>query len=329
MKFKQYLIERRMKSERMILYHGTSSKFLSTILSKGLQADPKKKVWDVDTNVSSTSSSRVSLHGAYMTRNIMTALSSAGRSVDKFGGNRIVLSILFQPRSGVPDEDSVRYYINGAIQTAMGVSDGATFYNEVNLAVFLYKGKLPSFVTCDKNCLVDKFRDALIARAEGAKIEIDPRSFKRKDLENMMQAELTRRVAEYWKTSAKWDKYRGFFEVLEHAPEFQKFSSQERGEKIKEFAKKHVSSANQAESDYLTNLDTMTRTIFKGMRKDTEDFLYSVRSLSNINYKGRNKILSIVEILRDEKIGKIRYGKVPQQFTHDYKKSWGDIKLEK
>lgn len=329
MKFKQYLTERRMRSDRMILYHGTSSKFLRPILSKGLQADPKKKVWDIDTNVSSTTSSRASLTGAYMTRNVMTALSSAGRAVDKFGGNRIVLSILFQPRSGVPDEDSVRHYIDGAIQTAMGVADGATFYNEVSLAIFLYKGKLPSFVTCDKDCLVKNFRDALITRAKSGKIEIDPRSFKQKDLENMMQAELTRRVAEYWKTSAKWDKYRGFFEVLEHAPEFQKFDAKERGDKIKEFAKKNVPSPSQAENDYLQNLDLMTRTIFKGMRKDTEDFLYSVRSLSGIGYKGRNKILSIVEILPDEKIGKVRYGTVPQQFVHDYKKSWGDIKIEK
>lgn len=325
MRFKKYLIERRMKSERIIVYHGTSSNFLRKIKSQGLQADPKKKVWDVDLNTSSGMSTRASLKGAYMTANLVTATSAALNAKQKFGGNRLIVCVLFQPRSGIPDEDSIIYTLDFAVGHALGVGNNS-FYNKVGLAVFLFNLK---DVNCDKKCYTDKFIEELKKQKE-----VNPKALNYKDAETFLQAELMRRVAQDWKNEPDYEHYKGFDDIMPAIPydERKKLSPEEQDKKYKDWKKKianAILSPAEADREYLKQLDIMTRRAFKGERKNIEDFSYNVRSLEDVNYRGRNKIICIAELIEPEDfkqptIVKIHYGKLPDDFMKQYKQRVGD-----
>lgn len=319
-----------MKSNRIVVFHGTSSSFLRKIKSQGLKADPKKKVWDIDLNTSSGTSTRVSLKGAYLTANYMTASSSALNAKQKFGGNRLIISVLFQPRSGIPDEDSIRYTLNHAIERALGVGNNS-FYNKMALAIFLFNLK---DVNCDKKCYTDKFIEELKKQKE-----VNSKALNYKDAENFLQAELMRRVSQDWKNEPEYEHYKGFSDIMPHISyeEQKKISQEERDKRYeawKKKIKKAVLSVAEADREYLKQLDIMTRRAFKGVRKSTEDFLYNVRSIEDINYRGRNRIISIVEIIEPEDyenptILKVHYGKIPDDFIKQYKQRVGDnFKIE-
>jgi len=70
----------------IVMFHGTSDKFLQSILKNGILPEPPQKTWDEDKNISSISASRESLKGSYWTSNLLTATSSAWNTVKKFGG---------------------------------------------------------------------------------------------------------------------------------------------------------------------------------------------------------------------------------------------------
>jgi len=94
------LFERRLQPTTL-MYHGTSSVFLRSILKTGLDANPKQKSWD-------SKGSMPSLGGVYMA-------STAGRStrlaaqeaVEKYGGSPILITIQVVTSSGTPDEDDI------------------------------------------------------------------------------------------------------------------------------------------------------------------------------------------------------------------------------
>lgn len=80
-------------------FHGTSSKFLPSIRSKGILGSPPQTVWN---------SSLTSIPGhVYLTTDIGTALDYADKARRKFGGDRVVLVVYLSdndPRV-IPDED--------------------------------------------------------------------------------------------------------------------------------------------------------------------------------------------------------------------------------
>lgn len=332
MRFGKYLVERRMKSERIIMYHGTSSKFLRTIKSQGLKINPKEKKWDIDQYSDINQPTRASLEGAYLTANLMTATSAAGNSVRKFGGNTIVVCVLFQPRSGLPDEDSVRYTLGHAVQKTLGISSlDNNRYNETTLAVLLFDLKN---IECDKKCLTNRFIEVLKSYGE-----INERALKPEDAENFLKAEMMRRVSHYWKNEKAWYIFSGFEDIMPPIPykDRNKYSVEEEDkirEKWKKKIKDKILSPQEADKEYLKQLDIMTRKAFKGLRTDTSDFQFNVRAMKNVNYKGRNKIISIVEIIepkyiegkgREDKpvILKVHYGSIPNDFIKQYKEKMG------
>lgn len=117
--FLQFVNER-VRSSQSLLFHGTSSVFLRKILKVGLEPDPRAKVWQEDSDASWTTPSRASLSGAYLTNNVMTAVSSAGNAIRKFGGDRLFVVALIQERSALPDEDNIRGSLGRAVADVAG-----------------------------------------------------------------------------------------------------------------------------------------------------------------------------------------------------------------
>jgi len=107
-----------------VFYHGTTTTFLREILKKGLVPDPKKKTWDSDTGV------LASYPGTYFTVDFMTALSAAGNTRNKFGGDRIIIEVQVETRTGLMDEDELPNIYN-EICRAYHVSMNSWFAKEL------------------------------------------------------------------------------------------------------------------------------------------------------------------------------------------------------
>ena len=61
---------------RGIWYHGTSARFIDSIMSQGLIPNPKKRTWDEDPGSNYNSPSRKSIGGVYITKNIIACWRS-------------------------------------------------------------------------------------------------------------------------------------------------------------------------------------------------------------------------------------------------------------
>lgn len=97
----------------IIVYHGTTSKFLPNIVNHGLspRKEDKKNIWQ--DNEDEESSSEIdfldSLPGVYLTTNVHTAANYAKEAVAKFGGNPVVFAVQAVPQSAFADEDNLDF----------------------------------------------------------------------------------------------------------------------------------------------------------------------------------------------------------------------------
>lgn len=113
------LLERRGKGRHsMILYHGTSSSFLKSILKQGLVTTPKNKVWNPDGSFSGPSLE--SYFGTYLTNEVYVAKSAAKDASKKFGGNPLFVIVQIEFKSTVIDEDNVLGAYFDGIEDEMG-----------------------------------------------------------------------------------------------------------------------------------------------------------------------------------------------------------------
>lgn len=103
MRINEILSERRIQ-DTVIMYHGTSSVFLRSILKHGLLPNPGQTSWD-------SGGELPSLGGVYMAPGTRTAWQAGQGAVEKYGGEIIIIEIQSVYLSGTPDEDQVFDYI--------------------------------------------------------------------------------------------------------------------------------------------------------------------------------------------------------------------------
>lgn len=105
----QMLLER---APTVLMYHGTAEKNVRSILRRGLLPKGVDKAWADDPDTSWVQPSRMSLGGVYLTRNLMTAISSSSRGSNaRTGGKRAIIVCQIQPRSLFADEDDFTHII--------------------------------------------------------------------------------------------------------------------------------------------------------------------------------------------------------------------------
>jgi hypothetical protein len=160
------------------------------------------------------------------------------------------------------------------------------------------------------------------------RLNIDERAFDKKVAMNFLVAELKRALSHRWYKSdtTKWEIKKGWIEVynrtkgrvLTGSDEDQKIA-----DKLYKELDKVIPKPSEAEKNYLKALDDMTR-MLKGQRKEyKKDNFINFRSLDNITYKGRNRIIAVAEILSrwdsDEKTKiVVHYGKLPNEFLREF-----------
>lgn len=108
----------RVKTKKLY-YHGTTTRFLNSILSKGLLPNTGEGKWKDDPNASLSQMNRTSVGGIYLSPQIGTAVSAATNAKQELGGERLFVAVLGSPNSFVPDEDNITYSIRSGFSKAI------------------------------------------------------------------------------------------------------------------------------------------------------------------------------------------------------------------
>lgn len=114
MQIKEIILERRQQRTE-IMYHGTSSNLVPSILKHGLLARPPKKTYDLDTYGASTAS----MGGVYVTPIREYAETIAQEAVGTHGGEPAMVTIQYVLGSGDTDEDSLTLVIHNSVNSVM------------------------------------------------------------------------------------------------------------------------------------------------------------------------------------------------------------------
>jgi len=114
MKYKEIITERKQQRTE-IMYHGTSSELVPSILKNGLQARPPKKTYDVDTYGASTAS----MGGVYVADEPGFAMEIAREAVDVHGGEPALVTIQYVKGSADIDEDDIVAAVSDAAKKVM------------------------------------------------------------------------------------------------------------------------------------------------------------------------------------------------------------------
>lgn len=113
MRYREITERRQQRTE--IMYHGTSSNLVPSILKNGLLANPPKKTYDIDTYGASTAS----MGGVYVTPNRSYAEEISRESVETHGGRPAMVTIQYVRGSADLDEDDIVAAISQAASDVM------------------------------------------------------------------------------------------------------------------------------------------------------------------------------------------------------------------
>lgn len=283
-----------------VMFHGTSSIFLRSIMVNGLQPNPEKRTWETDPNTSMASVSRVSLEGSYWTSNLMTAISSSGTAMKKFGGNRLYISAQINEQSAFADEDSLA----GGLTMAYVDTMKQFFPNIVSDAAGLH---LASFTADPK-------------MHEQAKL-----TFAQNLHKHLVGA--PQNPIEYPRLGQIFDDY--LMRLFAHLGE-----QSQRHWFRQDLPMPNVPSVEQAEHQFLMDRDWLSKRYRATTFKKNETFNHTLRIATPVGFRGRNRILCIIEDIRnDAAAGKpdqsyhnlhLRYGSVPQEFIEHWQERIGE-----
>lgn len=304
-----------------IMYHGTSSKHLQSILKNGVLPNPKDKVWgDINDGdyLNTFSFSRASLQGSYWTNNLMTSISSAGQAKRSIGSDYSKLIIVAQiaKQSAFSDEDNYMSILFRAmadtyqkVYNRKSPLTGEATMKSIALSYFtdLDKGR----EQVGKQQWVETFGKLLheYISENPARQPINWSLMK-----DLFETILLRTLIHEKKNSSKWmkDKWVEAYESI-------------HGE----------ITITPTEIEYQLHeiREKLTRVYRGGARSN--NFMASSRITEPVTFRGSNRILMVVEIRQSDTItGSVRtktflighyVHKIPQLFLIDWQKSMGPL----
>ena len=319
-----------------LMYHGTSSEFLRSILKHGLTPDSKGR-WtseEVDLQASQQRSSVKSYGGIYFTTNFMVAYSSATNLIQKKeahkGANPVIICAHIQPQASLPDEDHyhvpVRRFINESLFPNVLLGERANIDNDpqaqykrdfnraIQEFVYTYVGKKGERAEAlekriDKGELHSLAREVILAEIE------------------RQYAHISKKIYKSYDTSEH--RLRKMLSILE--PKKTWFGAE--GETVESLPKEvEPKTVKQAEEDYRSALDAFirkTKNITKAELEENKNRT-NLRIMEPVTFSGRNRIVAVIEIDRyhtDDKDDRIviHYGTMPEKFKENYMEGIGEL----
>lgn len=269
-------IEKVSASQPVIMYHGTSPKNLSSIMSQGLIPDPKQRAWYTDPDASWYKPSRQSVGGIYLTDNLMTAVGSVSNGPRRERpGTAGVVIVEMQPNNMVGDEDDFSSFSD---LTASGYNVGEQHAAQMYFD-WLNNGDAATYYNEAKQSYIDKnvtFYNYLAEQSEPGK-PMHP------ELQNRLRQILDKGFIFALKRKCAYvDDYtwRRAWESMRTDREAQ---TPVRPEKA------------QVEQSFLQYMDVVTRAM-KASASSSHKINRTGRTLNPIRFSGQSKIVAVLEI---------------------------------
>jgi hypothetical protein len=305
------LVEARSASARLekdVYYHGTTRDLYPVIRKQGLIPDPKKRAWSDDKDRSPSTFDRTSYGGIYVTRNLMTAMSSAGiharrsKNQNKLG---IIVIMELQPRTLFLDEDELLFSVGNVHLEGAASSEQVRFWLYIEWKYG--DGDSDKSVRSSKKQYADDLVD--FARKTTGSVDKNLEQRLRELAPGLWEASVTRVTAYYPNVHGQWWKSSWKNEVRNYAPSYE----------WDDPSFPMPPEPSKAEADFRKAFEQLTRTLKDAARPtlNKRSFSHNARLTTPVGYSGENKIIAIIEELPDFKY-RVLWGNVPE----DFKKQW-------
>ena len=243
-----------------IMFHGTSTKFLRSILKNGIQPRPKEKTWADDEQQVQQSFSRASLEGSYWSSNLMTATSSASNTRRKVGGDDLLVIAQIAEQSAYADEDLIGYALSQSLNNT--VHD---MHPGIRQDFYMVLGHDLYDEPKNKERVQTVFRDHLHQLLGGIEKHEPNKEFFNELLDTLVK----RSIAYEFKSGMSRDLW------IKNVPDLPSISDIER----------HVNDLREQ----------LTRS-YRATALDRSQFSHNLRIALPVGFSGSNKILQILEI---------------------------------
>ena len=309
--------------EISIWYHGTSMKRVPSILARGLDPNvpQKNKSWGSDTYTDASNLDKSSYGGIYVTRNLMTALSSASRTARQDKTNRSVVILQLQPRTLIADEDDIAIrimHLNRNVAGSIFHSIYPYMWEVYGIPHYHREYADETKTKWVKEAMESLFHD----------LKIDDIRFKG-EVQRLLYNEGYR--AMLTRTVSYLDKAKSHSEYYEWRKAYADVN------KLEDYGPEQdipmPPHPKEGERIFRQFVDKLTRTMkHKARHLFTGSFCRTGRSLEPITFHGKNKIIAIVETLNSktqqyhEDI-KIIYGQLPSDFEEQWKDRVGELTI--
>lgn len=292
---------RKISSPTRLYYHGTCSKYLSSILKQGMLPTSKEGVWKKEDPESSFHTpSRQSFEGTYWSSNVITSLRYANDAKRKFGGNALVVFAQLQPKSTLPDEDDFISIIGRALDKVWGKEYSVGSSEHALASVFV------SLATKDEHGkkIQDNFRGAIYEHLDDLVKETPQLN---DALDALLLAEVKRKLSHVHDVE---------YLIKRNLPN----TTFPASLKLKPKA--------EAEQDYRNALRPVM-TMLRRLTTTADSYHKTLRIAEPVLFSGRNRIITILEILESEEgsstkyVLKVRYGgAIPDIWLEGFKNVW-------
>lgn len=123
------LFETRMQRTQL-MYHGTSSSLVPSILKFGLVADPPKRTYSRDTDIEQQGYD--SYGGVYLSKDIDLAKDAAHTAAKAHGGDPVLITVQYVLTSGTIDEDEITALFLSALMHEFDTYDMRSVADQIN-----------------------------------------------------------------------------------------------------------------------------------------------------------------------------------------------------
>ena len=275
------------KQLRKIWYHGTSSVFLDSILKNGLKSQTKQKSWDKDEDASYEIVDRTSYGGVYLTTILGVASNSAHNTVEKFGGNKIIVIAEIQTKTLVSDEDDFLSFSK---------------LRNMNVAGYFYLGKTKGFDDEQEQKEYDDHRD------EWVKEKLNSILMDHPEINEILLEKVKKLLTDV-----------GWFAVLQRTASY--IPEYSFGTNTQDYPTKE-----KAEKEYREFIDRLTKLIRLYPRREFgRETARSLYDLSFSGSNRIVAIVQMVSNGKEQNYRTdliLRYGSLPQKFKTDFKQKY-------
>lgn len=335
---KRYLrrVSHRREAARKMFWHGTSSKNLRGILKQGMIPFGTDLVFEGETG--EVKRSLGTFGGVYISDQWMTAYSAGNTAWRKKGGHLLMVGCTYETRTptALPDEDDIIHLVEWA--TRMGSASDITSLNspfgdalyEINRSGSYRPGgfdpsKYPQIIEAiqatDIASVVDKFKELLLRdyprlgrRLKLQQAKIDPA------LENLTRAFTLQLLETSWHSSKdrlleKAEESRASsYSYYDDDPERLAEALEQYAEEIKLI--KNPPAGMRGTFALMRDATTkLSRILKETTDESTGSFRHNLRIMEPITYRGKNRILCVVEQMEQESAEILDNWDKPQRYT--------------